>query len=89
MVAIHLVQAQLCFTEYKMTKPMVRIHNVETDEIIDREMTDDELAKLKQDQEAFQAEKAQAAAKADAKAAAEAKLAALGLTTDDLRALGL
>ena len=68
---------------------MVRIHNVETDEIIDREMTDDELAKLKQDQEAFQAEKAQAAAKADAKAAAEAKLAALGLTTDDLRALGL
>jgi hypothetical protein len=31
----------------------------------------------------------QDAAKAQAKAAAEAKLAALGLTTDDLRALGL
>jgi len=31
----------------------------------------------------------QAEAKAQAKAAAEAKLAALGLTTDDLRALGL
>jgi hypothetical protein len=30
-----------------------------------------------------------AQAKADAKAAAEGKLAALGLTTDDLRALGL
>ena len=32
---------------------------------------------------------AQAEAKAQAKAAAESKLAALGLTTDDLRALGL
>jgi len=31
----------------------------------------------------------EAEAKADAKAAAEGKLAALGLTTDDLRALGL
>ena len=31
----------------------------------------------------------QAEAKAQARAAAEAKLAALGLTTDDLRALGL
>jgi hypothetical protein len=33
--------------------------------------------------------KAEAEAKAQAKAEAEAKLAALGLTTDDLRALGL
>jgi hypothetical protein len=32
---------------------------------------------------------AEAEAKAQAKAAAEGKLAALGLTTDDLRALGL
>ena len=32
---------------------------------------------------------AEAEAKAQAKVAAEAKLAALGLTTDDLRALGL
>ena len=35
------------------------------------------------------AEIAEAEAKAQAKAAAEGKLAALGLTTDDLRALGL
>jgi hypothetical protein len=35
------------------------------------------------------AEKAEAEAKAQAKATAEGKLAALGLTTDDLRALGL
>ena len=34
-------------------------------------------------------ELAEAEAKAQAKAAAEGKLAALGLTTDDLRALGL
>jgi Tfp pilus assembly PilM family ATPase len=34
-------------------------------------------------------ELAEAEAKAQAKAAAEAKLSALGLTTDDLRALGL
>ena len=35
------------------------------------------------------AEQSEAEAKAQAKAAAEGKLAALGLTTDDLRALGL
>ena len=27
-----------------MTKPMIRIHNIETDEIIDREMNDEEFA---------------------------------------------
>jgi hypothetical protein len=27
-----------------MTKPIVKIHNIETDEIIEREMTDDEFA---------------------------------------------
>jgi hypothetical protein len=36
-----------------------------------------------------EARKAEAEVKAQAKAAAEGKLAALGLTTDDLRALGL
>jgi hypothetical protein len=35
------------------------------------------------------AQSAEAEAKAQAKAAAEAKLAALGLTSDDLKALGL
>ena len=35
------------------------------------------------------AQQAEAEAKAQAKATAEGKLAALGLTTDDLRALGL
>jgi regulator of protease activity HflC (stomatin/prohibitin superfamily) len=36
-----------------------------------------------------EARKAEAEAKAQAKAAAEGKLSALGLTTNDLRALGL
>jgi hypothetical protein len=44
---------------------------------------DDAIKQVKAD------EIAEAEAKAQAKAAAESKLAALGLTTDDLRALGL
>ena len=69
-----------------MTKPMVRIHNIETDEIIDREMTNSEYA-------AYQADKSEAKeieTKIEAdKAVAQTKLAALGLTADDLKALGL
>ena len=72
-----------------MTKPTVRIHDISTDEVIDREMTDAEFAIY----EAEQAKHAEAQSKAEAaesaKAAAQAKLAALGLTTDDLKALGL
>jgi hypothetical protein len=72
-----------------MTRPTVRIHNAETNEIIDRPMTDDEFNQWEADKEAgaikLQAEEARAAAKL----AAEAKLAALGLDADDLRALGL
>jgi hypothetical protein len=72
-----------------MSKPMIRIHNTETDEIIDREMNDAEFAQYEAEQATRSAAKAEAQAKAQAKAAAEGKLAALGLTTDDLRALGL
>ena len=72
-----------------MSRPMIRIHNTQTDEVIDREMNDDEFAAYEIDQANYQAELAEADAKAQAKAAAEAKLSALGLTTDDLRALGL
>jgi regulator of protease activity HflC (stomatin/prohibitin superfamily) len=53
----------------------------------------DETAQEQTVREAAEAEfaafKAEAEAKAQAKATAEGKLAALGLTTDDLRALGL
>jgi hypothetical protein len=72
-----------------MTKPMIRIHDIATDEVIDREMTDAEYADFIEVQEKDTAD-AQAQVKAEAdKAAAQAKLAALGLTTDDLKALGL
>jgi hypothetical protein len=64
-----------------------------TGETVEVEMTKDEIAEvaqLKKEYDAEQAAKqAEAEAKAQAKAAAEGKLAALGLTTDDLRALGL
>ena len=68
---------------------MIRIHNSETDQIIDREMTAAEFKIYEANQDAQLIKQAEAEAKAQAKAAAEGKLAALGLTTDDLRALGL
>jgi hypothetical protein len=72
-----------------MTRPTIRIHDTSTDEVIDREMNDAEFAQYEAEQ-ATQAAQAAAQAQADAaKAAAQAKLAALGLTTDDLKALGL
>lgn len=63
-----------------------RIHNVETDEVVDIELTDAEIEQLKQEDEAQAAKRAAETAQ---KNAAVAKLAALGLTTDDLKALGL
>ncbi len=78
-------QEQFYFTEYlKMTKPMVRIHNTETDEVIDRQMNDDEFAE-------YQADKAARAVADKAKAKAEAEKAALlvrlGLTEDELKTI--
>lgn len=74
-----------------MSKETVVI--VDGDNVIEREMTKAELEQLEKDRAfnaAFNAEmlpKEQAIA--EKKAAAEAKLAALGLDTDDLKALGL
>jgi regulator of protease activity HflC (stomatin/prohibitin superfamily) len=63
--------------------------NCETQEVIERPYTEDELAQWEKEQAIIAAE-AQATAEAAAKkAAAEAKLAALGLDADDLKALGL
>jgi hypothetical protein len=72
-----------------MTKPIIRIHNSETDEVIDREMNNAEFAEYQADQEVQAALIAEAEAQAEAKAAAQAKLAALGLTVEDLQSLGL
>lgn len=71
-----------------MTNPMTRIHNTETNEIIDREMTDDEYALYKDSFKDPILSKEELEAEA-AKSAAKAKLEALGLTFDDLKALGL
>jgi hypothetical protein len=70
----------------KTNNPMIRIHNSDTGEIVDREMTSDELTQY----EAHNAVLAQLQSEAEAaKALAESKLSALGLTVDDLKALGL
>ena len=67
-----------------------QIHNVQTGEIEIIELTDEEQAILDAEAEAIRLAKlAEIEAKAAAKAAAEAKLAALGLTVEDLTALGL
>ena len=69
-----------------MTIPMVRMHDLATDKIVDREMTTDEFAAY-QSQQASQTKAIEEAIAA--KKSAEAKLATLGLTADDLKALGL
>ena len=67
-----------------MTKPMIRIHNVATDEVIDREMNDQEFAAY----EADQAVQAEAQATANAKATQRrAILEHLGITEEEARIL--
>ena len=68
----------------KISRPMVRIHNIETDEVIDREMNDDEFARYQEDQAQ---QKAAEAAKAKAEADKAALLARLGLTEDELKTI--
>lgn len=68
----------------KTTRPMVRIHNTETDEVIDREMNDAEFALYEADQAAQAAQAAAEAAKAAEKAAL---LARLGITADEAKLL--
>jgi hypothetical protein len=74
---------------YKMTKTNnEKIYSQVNDEVIELLGAEKEafIAKRKQEQDDYEA---QITAKAQAKSTAQAKLAALGLTTDDLRALGL
>jgi hypothetical protein len=68
----------------KSTRPMVRIHNVETDEIIDREMNDQEFAQYQADQEIHLVKQAEAEAKAVEK---QALLDRLGITADEAKLL--
>jgi len=62
------------------TRPMVRIHNLETNEVLDREMNDAEFAQHEIDQADNAAREAEAEAKATAR---QAILDRLGLTADE------
>jgi hypothetical protein len=68
----------------KSNRPMVRIHNIETDEIIDREMNDAEFAQYEADKAAAAAQAAELEAKAAEK---DALLARLGITADEAKLL--
>jgi hypothetical protein len=67
-----------------MTRPTIRIHDVSTDEVIDREMTVAEFNTYKAQQDAV----VTAQDEAEAKAAARQAIAdRLGLTADELKVL--
>jgi hypothetical protein len=63
---------------------MVRIHDLATDKVIDREMNDQEFAQYEADQAASAARQAEAEAKATAKAALLTKL---GITAEEAKLL--
>jgi hypothetical protein len=69
-----------------MTNETIAIYDHATGENIVREMTDEEKANRAADDARL---KAKLEEESTAIAAAQAKLAALGLTADDLKALGL
>jgi len=68
----------------KTTRPKVRIHNMATDEVIDREMDDQEFAAYEAELAANAAEQAELVAKQNAKAAI---LDRIGLTADELKTI--
>jgi hypothetical protein len=67
-----------------MSKPIKRIYNCETGEIIDREMTDAEFADFQIQEARFESQQAEAEAKATQKAAL---LERLGISEDEARLL--
>jgi hypothetical protein len=67
-----------------MARPIVRIHDLSTDEVIDREMNDAEFAQYETDQAEAAAQAAAEAAKAAEK---EALLERLGITAEEARLL--
>ena len=66
------------------TRPMVRIHDLQTNEIIDREMNDAEFAQYEADQAAQATKQAEGKAQATAKAALLSKL---GITVEEAQLL--
>jgi|688.fasta_scaffold313068_2 hypothetical protein len=66
------------------SRPMVRIHNIQTNEVIDREMNDAEFAQYEADQAAEVERVAAEAVKAEQKAAL---LERLGITAEEAQLL--
>jgi hypothetical protein len=67
-----------------MSRPIITIHNLATDEVIDREMNDQEFAAYEADQAAEAAKQAEATARA---AQRQALLTRLGITEEEARIL--
>jgi hypothetical protein len=67
-----------------MTKPMIRLHNADTNEIVDREMTDEEYLAYKDEQDKSKLEADKMTQTAADKVALLAKL---GITEDEARLL--
>lgn len=63
-----------------MSKPMIRIHNTETNEVIDREMSESEFAQYEAERATAAARLAENAVKAESKAAL---LDRLGITAEE------
>jgi hypothetical protein len=68
----------------KSTRPIIRIHDIELDEVIDREMNDAEFAQYQADKADRLAKQAEADAKETAKTAI---LDRIGLTADELKTI--
>ena len=68
----------------KSNRPTIRIHDLSTNEIIDREMNDAEFAQYEANKAAQAAEKAEAEAKETQR---QAILDRLGLTADEAKLL--
>ena len=65
-------------------RPTIRIHNAETNEVIDREMNDAEFKQYQDDAAKFESDKL---AKTEAEAARNAILEKLGITADEAKIL--
>jgi len=78
-------QEQFYYTEYhKMSKPTIQIHNIETGEIIEREMNASEIKKYNEGIEKADNMKAEAETRA---AQRQVILDKLGLTADEAKLL--
>jgi hypothetical protein len=71
-----------------MSRPIIRIHNVSTDEVIDREMNNAEFAIYEAEQLEQATKQAEEQAEAEAKAVEkQALLDRLGITADEAKLL--